>query len=87
MISVRVAGIIGFLAGVGQAAAVWPDCVVVILKACELLPRMGERGEQRLIEQLVTKAFVEALDEGVLLRLAGRDVMPFRAIPHLKIHA
>ena len=46
--------------------AVWPDRVVVILKGGELLPRMGERGEQRLIEQLVTKPPVEALDESIL---------------------
>src|SRR6266568_4916606 len=55
---------------------VWPDRVVVILKAREHLPRMGDRREQRLVEQLIAKASVEALDEGVLLRLTGRDVMP-----------
>src|SRR5260370_12945756 len=57
--------------------AVWPDRVVVTLKGGEHLPRMGERGEQRLIEQLVTKPPVEALDESILLRLPGRDVVPF----------
>src|SRR6266567_3989566 len=57
--------------------AVWPDCVVVILENGEHLPRMGERGEQRLIEQLVAKAPVEALDESILLRLPGCDVVPF----------
>ena len=37
---------------------------------------MGEGSEQRLIEQLVAQAAVEALDKAVLLRLAGRDVVP-----------
>jgi hypothetical protein len=57
--------------------AVWPNRIVVILEDGEHLPRMGERGEQRLIEQLVAKAPIETLDEGVLLRLARGDVMPF----------
>jgi hypothetical protein len=37
---------------------------------------VGERGEQAFVQQLVAQAAVEALDEGVALRLAGRDVMP-----------
>jgi hypothetical protein len=32
--------------------------------------------EQRLVQQLIAQATVEAFDEPVLLRLAGRDVMP-----------
>jgi hypothetical protein len=31
------------------------------------------RSEQRLVEQLVTQSCVEALDEGILLWLTGRD--------------
>jgi hypothetical protein len=32
--------------------------------------------EQRLVQQLIAKPTVEAFDEAVLLRLAGRNVMP-----------
>jgi hypothetical protein len=35
-----------------------------------------QRFEQRLVQQLVAQAAVEALDEAVLLRFAGRDVVP-----------
>lgn len=37
---------------------------------------MGERAEQGLVQQIVAQAAVEALDKGVLLRLAGSDVVP-----------
>ena len=37
---------------------------------------MGERAEQRLIEQLVAQAAVEAFVVAVLLGLSGCDVMP-----------
>jgi hypothetical protein len=37
---------------------------------------MSERCEEGLIQQLVAQPAVEALNEGVLLRLAGRDVVP-----------
>jgi hypothetical protein len=38
---------------------------------------MTERREQRLVQQLVTKSSVEALDEGVLLRFARSNIVPF----------
>jgi hypothetical protein len=38
---------------------------------------MGERAEQRLVQQLVAQTAVEALDERVLLRFARCDVVPF----------
>ena len=38
--------------------------------------RLGKRGEDVLVQALVAKPAVEALDEGVLDRLAWRDVMP-----------
>ena len=38
---------------------------------------MIERSEQCLVQQLVAQPCVEALDEGILLWLAGRDIMPF----------
>src|SRR3954469_8792662 len=37
---------------------------------------LGQRCEQRLVEQFIPQAAVEALDEAVLHRLAGRDVVP-----------
>jgi hypothetical protein len=36
---------------------------------------VGQRSEQRFVEQLVVQAAIKALDEPVLLRLAGRDVV------------
>ena len=52
------------------------DGVVVVPPDRQSFSRMAERGEQRLVEQLVTQPPVEALDESVLLWLAGRNVMP-----------
>src|SRR5208283_1276778 len=37
---------------------------------------LGQRGEQHLIQKLIPQAAVEAFDEGVLHRLAWRDVVP-----------
>ena len=37
---------------------------------------MLQRPEQGFIEQLVAKATIEAFVEAVLLRLAGRNIMP-----------
>ena len=37
---------------------------------------MRQRSEQRLVEAFVAQPPVEALDEGVLCRLAGRDIVP-----------
>jgi hypothetical protein len=37
---------------------------------------MRERAEQRFVQQLITQAAIEAFDEGILLRLAGRNVVP-----------
>jgi len=53
-----------------------PDGAVVVLPSSEGRAGMGERDEQRLVQKLVAQAAVERLDEGVLLRLAGRDVVP-----------
>ena len=55
----------------------WPDGVVVIFPDREGLAGMGERSEQRLVEQLVTQSSIEALNECILLWLARRDVVPF----------
>jgi hypothetical protein len=67
---------IGVLGGCEIAErAVRPDVVVVRQPSRQRSAGLGERGEQRLVEQLVTKPAVEALDEGVLGRLPGRDVV------------
>jgi hypothetical protein len=51
--------------------------VVVLLPDRQRLSRVGERCEQGPVEELVAQPAVEALDEGVLLGLAGCDVVPF----------
>ena len=43
---------------------------------------MGERAEQRFVQQLIAQPAIEAFDEGVLLRLARRNVVPFD-LPYL----
>lgn len=53
-----------------------PCGVVVELPPQECGSGLGEAGEQRLVQQLVPQAAVEALDEAILHRLAGRDVVP-----------
>src|SRR5580704_5132987 len=53
--------------------------VVVALPCLERTACLGERGEQRLVQELVAQAAVEALDEGVLDGLAWSDVMPVDA--------
>jgi hypothetical protein len=35
-----------------------------------------ERGEERLVQKFVAQSAVEALDEGILLGLAERNVVP-----------
>ena len=57
-------------------STVRPGVVVVVLPGRQHGSGLGERGEQRLVEQFVAQPAVEALDEGVLGRLAGRDVVP-----------
>src|ERR1700733_14069436 len=54
-----------------------PDGVVIVLPDRQGRARVGERGEDGLVEQLVTQSSVEAFDEGILLRFAWRDVVPF----------
>src|SRR6185437_11842383 len=54
----------------------WPCGVVVLTPGFEHGAGLRQRVEQCLVEQLVPEAAVEALDEGVLDRLAGVDVVP-----------
>lgn len=59
-----------------ELACLRPPGVVVIDPAGDLLAGMGKAGEQRLVEQFVAHPPIEALDIGVLGRLAGRGVVP-----------
>ncbi len=53
------------------------SCVVVIgAPASERDAGLGQRREQRLVQQFIAQPAVEALDEGILHGLARRDVVP-----------
>ena len=52
-------------------ATVWPDGIIVEPPFGQDRSGVGERAEQRLVQQLVTQTAVEALDKRVLLRFAG----------------
>src|SRR5947199_2010382 len=60
-------------------AAVRPEVVVVVLPFRKSGASVSERCEECLVEQLVAELAVEALDEGVLRRLAWGDVVPIDA--------
>lgn len=50
---------------------------VVVRPPCFNDPsRRSQRWEQVLVQALVAQATIKAFDEAVLLRLAGREVMP-----------
>lgn len=51
--------------------------VVLGLPAAQGDAGLRQRGEQRLVQQLIPQAAVEAFDEGILYRLARRDVVLF----------
>ena len=53
-----------------------PDVVVVVSPSGQLAPGVGQAVEQLLVQELVPQTAVERLDEAVLLRLSGVDVMP-----------
>ena len=53
-----------------------PDRIVVVAPPGELAPCIGQAGEHLLVQQLIAQFAVEALDEGILCRLARRDVVP-----------
>src|SRR5262249_28376863 len=55
---------------------VWSYVVVIGLPASERDASLGQRREQRLVQQLIPQPTVEALDEGILHGLARRDVVP-----------
>ena len=60
---------------VGQGR-VWSDRIVVVAPEGQLTPRIFQGVEYFLVQELVAQAPVESLDEGVLLGLAGIDVVP-----------
>ena len=53
--------------------------VVVDPPCFDDLTRLRKIAEQMLVETLIAQPAIEALDEAVLGRLAGRDVVPFHA--------
>ena len=53
------------------------DVVVVVTPEGQLSSRVIQAVEPFLIQQLISQTAVEALDEGVLLRLSWVDVVPF----------
>jgi len=55
--------------------------VVIIAPDGQLPAGLGQAVEQLLVEELIAQRAVEALDEAVLLGLAGIDVMPFDLVP------
>src|SRR5260370_231186 len=54
--------------------------VVIGVRACQYFGGMGKGREQRLVEAFVPQPAVEALDERILLRFSGRDVVPLDAV-------
>src|SRR5216684_543901 len=54
----------------------WPLLVVITPPGLQYGTGVRQRFEQRLVQQLVAQPAVEAFDEAVLLRFAGRDVVP-----------
>ena len=50
--------------------------VVIETPRLDLRPGTAERRERHLVERRVPEPAMEALDEAVLQRLAGRDAMP-----------
>ena len=56
-----------------------PHSVVVGPPGVEHVAGLRQRYEQRLVQTLVAQPSYEALGECVLLRLAGRDVVPVDA--------
>jgi hypothetical protein len=59
--------------GVGQ------DTIVIVAPGRQQLARFAEPREKRLVEKLVAQPPVKTLDERVLLRVTGLDVVPVDA--------
>ena len=70
------------MTGIGQRGqttqlSVRPGRVVIDPPGLDDRPGIARCVEQILVQALVSEAAIKALHEGVLRRLAGRDVMPF----------
>ena len=52
--------------------AMWSHGIVIVFPDCQYFAGIGKGREQRLVEAFVPQPAVEALDEGILLRLSGR---------------
>jgi hypothetical protein len=55
---------------------VWPFAVIIGPPVFDDPASLGQASKQRLVEQLISEPAVRTLDEAVLLRLAGLNVMP-----------
>ena len=62
--------------GQGSEAAVRAEVIVVVAPCFDDLACLGETEEHVLIKAFISQPTVEALDEGVLYRLAGLNVVP-----------
>ena len=56
-------------------ARVWPFAVIIDPPVFDDPARLGQAAEQRLVQQLISELAVKTLDEAVLLRLAGLNVV------------
>ncbi len=75
-----VAWAVGKLGGCHAAKAAVRTHGVVVGPPCLNDPsRRSQRAEQVLVQTLVAQAAIERFHEAVLLRLAGRNVMPLNA--------
>lgn len=75
-----VARAIGEVGGCHAAeAAVRTHGVVVRAPCLDDPSRRSQRGEQVLVQTFVAQATIERFHEAILLRLAGRNVMPLDA--------
>ena len=54
----------------------WPDGIIIVAPAGQLSPGISRGLRHLLVQEFVAKARVECLDEGILGRFAGSDVMP-----------
>ncbi len=55
------------------------DGVVIVAPERQLPAGVVQAVEDLLVQELVAQAAIEAFDEGILLRLAGVDVVPGRS--------
>jgi len=56
-----------------------PHLVIILLPGGQHGARLGQRGEQCLVQAFIPQPTVEAFHESILLRLAGCDVVPLDA--------